>query len=618
MNIGVSSKTVKSQNNVIKKTINENDEKSKNKKEKKENATKSENKVIRKSSKLYSINIRNKINKKMKKISQNSRYKRNIYTLLYDQIKSDVTGINKELAVAKKLIMPYHLLQRNRMRKEILINKNINLINAKDIEEEEDTNNISIKRTDSKISIPKIKNVNFTLNSFNPNNNMINSARNDNAPKSLFSKLKSNNYTPFLKARSKTKLNIIKSISDNINKDSFSSNNSKDDKDEKYKKKNLPFITSDNFYEKKYSNTDRAYMNNNTFKRMNTFDLFNNKSSFIKIGLDKNQSHKRKKSLFVNFDKRWYIKNQFIYIKIDKVLIENNYIQSQIIHDQYALINENVKIIVSKYIVDKELINKFNISTLSNQQSININLEESIGLMIEISYLLLEKYENSLQNFITQIIKREKKEKFKIIDDEKKEFGINITLFTEASSFFAVCYKSYLILIQKDENYKIKKSSFYKLHQYFDRLRLGVNKIVLDMKNLYCWNNGQEKKLITECVQKIMRIKEQKSIIQRKKKLDCHRRFGAFRSGIDPFKYKGGIKMILSEDKEIITRINKALGKKNDKAHNFYSVKKFDIGSKLVTDLMSYGTKEFREFVISERIRRKFYESENNEEEDDD
>jgi hypothetical protein len=33
---------------------------------------------------------------------------------------------------------------------------------------------------------------------------------------------------------------------------------------------------------------------------------------------------------------------------------------------------------------------------------------------------------------------------------------------------------------------------------------------------------------------------------------------------------------------------------------------------------MSYGTKEFREFVISERIRRKFYESENNEEEDDD
>lgn len=616
MNIGILNKTVKSQNSIIKKGLNEKGEKTKNNKEKKENAAKSENKNIRKASKLYSINIRNKINKKMKKINQNSRYKRNIYTLLYDQINSDIAGIDKELAMAKKLLIPYHLLQRNRMKNEILINKNINLVNAKDIEEEEDTNNASIKRADSKMSIPKIKNLNFAVGSFN-SNNMYNSARNDYAPKSLFSKLKNNNYTSFMKARNKTKLNMIKSITDNINKDSFSSNNSRDDKDEKYKNKRLPLITSDNFYEKKYSNTDRTYMNN-TYSRMNTYDLFNSKNSFIKLGLDKNQSHKRKKSLFVNFDKRWYIKNQFIYIKIDKLLIENNYIQSQIIHDQYALINENVKIIVSKYIVDKELINKFNITNLSNQQNININLEESIGLMIEISYLLLEKYENSLQNFITQIIKREKKEKFKIIDDEKKEFGINISLFTEASSFFTVCYKSYLILIQKDENYKIKKSSFYKLHQYFDRLRLGVNKIVLDMKNLYCWNNGQEKKLITECVQKIMKIKEQKSVVQRKKKLDCHRKFGAFRSGIDPFKYKGGIKMILSEDKEIITRINKALGKKNDKAQNFYSVKKFDIGSKLVTDLMSYGTKEFREFVISERIRRKFYESENNEEEEED
>ena len=289
MNIGISNKAVKSQNSITKKGINENDDKSKNKKEKKENA-KSENKNIRKTSKLYSINIRNKIDKKMKKINQNSRYKRNIYTLLYDQIKSDVAGIDKELAMGKKLIIPYHLLQRNRMRKEVLLNKNINLINPKDIEEEEDTNNLSIKRADSKMSIPRIKNFNCAINSFNSNNNMNNSARNDFAPKSLFSKLKSNDYTSFLKAKGKTKLNMIKSISDNINKDSFSSNNSRDDKDEKNKKKNLPFITSDNFYEKKYSNTDRAYMNNNTLNRMNTFDLLNSKSSFIKIGLDKNQN----------------------------------------------------------------------------------------------------------------------------------------------------------------------------------------------------------------------------------------------------------------------------------------------------------------------------------------
>ena len=57
-------------------------------------------------------------------------------------------------------------------------------------------------------------------------------------------------------------------------------------------------------------------------------------------------------------------------------------------------------------------------------------------------------------------------------------------------------------------------------------------------------------------------------------------------------------------------RINKALGKKNNIGKTFENVKKFDINSKLVTNLMKYGTKEFREFIIYERIRRKFYDKE--------
>ena len=57
-------------------------------------------------------------------------------------------------------------------------------------------------------------------------------------------------------------------------------------------------------------------------------------------------------------------------------------------------------------------------------------------------------------------------------------------------------------------------------------------------------------------------------------------------------------------------RINKALGKKNNIGKTFENVKKFDINSKLVNSLMKYGTKEFREFIIYERIRRKFYDKE--------
>ena len=140
--------------------------------------------------------------------------------------------------------------------------------------------------------------------------------------------------------------------------------------------------------------------------------------------------------------------------------------------------------------------------------------------------------------------------------------------------------------------------------------------MVLDIKNLYKGNDKREKKLITECVEKMIRIKEHKDIDNRKK-VDCHRKFGSFHSGIDPFKYKGGVIMKMPEEKEIIMRINRALGKKNDKEQGYYNIKKFDVGSKLVTNLMGYATKEFREFIISERIRRKFYESQNNNNDDE-
>ena len=63
--------------------------------------------------------------------------------------------------------------------------------------------------------------------------------------------------------------------------------------------------------------------------------------------------------------------------------------------------------------------------------------------------------------------------------------------------------------------------------------------------------------MITNCVQKIIRIKEQKESYVKKPKLDFHKKFCAFRSGIEPFKYKGEIKMKISEDNEINMKIKK-------------------------------------------------------------
>ena len=72
------------------------------------------------------ININKKISKKMRKIKQKNRYKRNIYKLLYDQIHSDVAGIEKEIKMGKKLIVPYSVFRNNQLKNELLIKRYLN------------------------------------------------------------------------------------------------------------------------------------------------------------------------------------------------------------------------------------------------------------------------------------------------------------------------------------------------------------------------------------------------------------------------------------------------------------------------------------------------------------
>ena len=88
----------------------------------------------RKLCKEYSFHIRSKIIKKMKKIEKKSRYKRNIYNLLYDQIHSEIAAIDKAIKRGKELILPYSFLRKSLIKKEILFN-NLSL-NLKELQRE--------------------------------------------------------------------------------------------------------------------------------------------------------------------------------------------------------------------------------------------------------------------------------------------------------------------------------------------------------------------------------------------------------------------------------------------------------------------------------------------------
>ena len=230
----------------------------------------------------------------------------------------------------------------------------------------------------------------------------------------------------------------------------------------------------------------------------------------------------------------------------------------------------------------------------------------------------------------------------KKVDNEKKEFKINITNIYESYIFLKVCYETYKIILNTKKDFYINKNNFEILFQYLDRARFDLSKICSELNILYQEPNQDDKKLIDRCMNRIKKnhIKifnalksEDKSNNKNsqfnsksfsrtkflkyfnnkyKSKIDCHQKFGLFNSGIDSFNYNGPKKLKLNEQQSVNVRINKAFGgnSRNLKLKHF---PKFDINSRLVNNLMKYATNKFKNDIISERIRQRFYELNNEE-----
>ena len=351
----------------------------------------------------------------------------------------------------------------------------------------------------------------------------------------------------------------------------------------------------------------------------------------------------RTKTYYVEYDPKWYIKNKLIKTRFEKDTITNPLLQKKLIDDELVLLFDNMKLFQSKFIVNKTL-NRDYEKLLSNKSKkvINILLEETIGLFIEISYLLLNNYSTDIEKYISNPIARKTKQSVKKVDNEKKEFKINITNFYESYIFLKVCYETYKIILNTKKDFYINKNNFEILFQYLDRARFDLSKICSELNILYQEPNQDDKKLIDRCMNRIKKnhIKifnalksEDKSNNKNsqfnsksfsrtkflkyfnnkyKSKIDCHQKFGLFNSGIDSFNYNGPKKLKLNEQQLVNVRINKAFGR-NSRNLKLKHFPKFDINSRLVNNLMKYATNKFKNDIISERIRQRFYELNNEE-----
>ena len=542
-------------------------------------------------------------------------YDKLIFEPIYSQIHKNMKEYTEEIKTGKQLINSGKKIKREifqyKYKKGNLLLNNY----AKDDSKNKKLyNNLSIKKS-------------FFLKTFSGNINNLYSE--NNKKRVMFRNLHLNEAINNNTDNSRLK---FKSYTDRNKKNEDDKNSINDE--ELDRKLNIPEI-------KKNSN---LLFRNSENKLMSTNSLINfSQLNRTLTNTPKDKTISRTKTYYVEYDPKWYIKNKLIKTRFEKDTITNPLLQKKLIDDELILLFDNMKLFQSKFIVNKTL-NRDYEKLLSNKTKtvINILLEETIGLFIEISYLLLNNYSTDIEKYISNPIARKTKQSVKKVDNEKKEFKINITNIYESYIFLKVCYETYKIILNTKKDFYINKNNFEILFQYLDRARFDLSKICSELNILYQEPNQDDKKLIDRCMNRIKKnhIKifnalksEDKSNNKNsqfnsksfsrtkflkyfnnkyKSKIDCHQKFGLFNSGIDSFNYNGPKKLKLNEQQLVNVRINKAFGgnSRNLKLKHF---PKFDINSRLVNNLMKYATNKFKNDIISERIRQRFYELNNEE-----
>ena len=542
-------------------------------------------------------------------------YDKLIFEPIYSQIHKNMKEYAEEIKTGKQLINSGKKIKREifqyKYKKGNLLLNNY----AKDDSKNKKLyNNLTIKKS-------------FFLKTFSGNINNLYSE--NNKKRVMFRNLHLNEAINNNTDNSRLK---FKSYTDRNKKNEDDKNSINDE--ELHTKLNIPEINK---------NSNLLFRNSEN-KLMSTNSLINlSQLNRTLTNTPKDITISRTKTYYVEYDPKWYIKNKLIKTRFEKDTITNPLLQKKLIDDELVLLFDNMKLFQSKFIVNKTL-NRDYEKLLSNKSKkvINILLEETIGLFIEISYLLLNNYSTDIEKYISNPIARKTKQSVKKVDNEKKEFKINITNIYESYIFLKVCYETYKIILNTKKDFYINKNNFEILFQYLDRARFDLSKICSELNILYQEPKQEDKKLIDRCMNRIKKnhIKifnalksEDKSNNKNsqfnsksfsrtkflkyfnnkyKSKIDCHQKFGLFNSGIDSFNYNGPKKLKLNEQQLVNVRINKAFGgnSRNLKLKHF---PKFDINSRLVNNLMKYATNKFKNDIISERIRQRFYELNNEE-----
>ena len=301
----------------------------------------------------------------------------------------------------------------------------------------------------------------------------------------------------------------------------------------------------------------------------------------------------REKTFVINYIPNWYIEHNMIQMSISKEVIKNSSLQKQIITDEMKVLLDDIKIFIIDYMSNKNLYEYIKKVSLNIQRKTNKKLEELIGLIIEISYILLKDYGNNIENFIRNPEPKPTIYDNKIVEYEDVEFKINIIKFNDCVSFLNICFECYEIIFHKERNFSLNSDMFIQLIQFLKRARLNISFLILISKNIIEIIE-KDSIIVDTFLNEMKKYEYSKSNSKNEKKI--------FFEGINPYKFKPIKNEIISDEQKKKKRLVNLLNPKEINLNIIYKLNKFNINSKLIDNILKYSTEKFKNQILSERI----------------
>ena len=406
-----------------------------------------------------------------------------------------------------------------------------------------------------------------------------------------------------------------------------------------------------------YNNRPNNYINSeqNTESSLSSRSVNINKFEYNKYnnnpynkGYDKNYKRKinykeymkEENILNINWKKKLGILSAEI--KYASGLLSNLNFQYSTIRDEINLITDGVHYYKIRIFCNEDLLNAFNNKDLFSQININKTLEESCALLSLIPKIILKEYYIYCDKFIS--LPEPKKEYLfnKIINNETECFNDNILLLYKIVNFIKASFAVYVQLVnQIEEEMLIAKNEFEILKNIFEKCRYYIGNLT-NFANNMLKDYYFDKNLIKKCNPIVNEIKERlkdenKTIYdlnlyknkKSEKKKDIKNKYYISKNN----KIKNKINIMVNNNNfqndeffQKIIRVKKALD--NSEINNFTDairLKKLGLNvgkpmalifSPLMTKMMKYIKKDYREKIIALRSTEKFFPSKEEEDED--